>query len=63
MTETISREDMERANRLVAWMAGYIGQMAPLSYGACYRELNEHFMAMERLGISTDDPSKTKGAG
>ena len=60
---TISREDMERANRLVCWMAGYIGNMAPVHYGACYSELNEHFMAMGRLGISTDDPSKPKGEG
>lgn len=61
MSNTVPRKDLERANRLVCWMAGYIGKMAPLSYGACYSELNEHFLAMQKLGISTDDPSKRTG--
>lgn len=60
MSDTIAREDMERANRLVCWMAGYIGNMAPGRYADCYAELNEHFLAMQKLGIATDDPSKTK---
>ncbi len=55
---TISREEMERAARLINWMVGYIRKMAPGYYGACYAELNEHFMAMQRLDISPDDPSK-----
>jgi hypothetical protein len=58
-----SRKDLERAARLINWMAGYIGKMAPISYGACYSDLNEHFMAMQRLDISTDDPSKPKDDG
>jgi len=58
MVDVIAREDMERANRLVSWMAGYIGNMAPGRYESCYGELNDHFLAMQRLGISTNDPSK-----
>lgn len=60
MGDTVPREDLERANRLVSWMVGYIGKMAPGYYHSCYRELNDHFMVMNRLGISTDDPSKQK---
>ena len=63
MGEAVSREDMERANRLVCWMAGYIGNMAPGGYGDCFAELNDHFLAMQRIGIPTDDPSKSTGAG
>jgi len=47
----VRREDLERANRLIDWMAGYIGQMAPGHYSACYADLNEHFIAMGVLGI------------
>ena len=58
-----ARKDMERAARLINWMAGYIGKMAPVCYGECYAELNDHFLAMQRMGISADDPSKPDGAG
>lgn len=58
MSNTIPREDMERASRLISWMAGYIGHMAPLHYAKCYSDLNDHFLAMQNLGISTDDPAK-----
>lgn len=63
MSDTISREDMERAARLINWMVGYIKHMAPGYYGECYAELNEHFLTMERMGVTPDDPSKPKGAG
>lgn len=63
MSDMVPREDLERANRLVSWMVGYIGKMAPGHYGGCYGELNEHFMAMGRLGIPSDDPSKPKEEG
>ncbi len=62
-TEKEWRRDLERANRLVLWMAGYIRHMAPVHYGDCYKELNEHFIMMGALGISTIDPSKPKGDG
>lgn len=60
MDDTISRDDMERACRLISWMANYIGKMAPMAYGDCFAELNEHFIAMNRAGISTVDPSRPK---
>lgn len=60
MGDMVPREDLERASRLVSWMAGYIGHMAPLRYSACYAELNDHFLTMNRLSIPTDDPSKPK---
>jgi len=60
MSNTVPREDMERASRLISWMTGYIGSMAPVHYGKCYADLNEHFMAMHKLGICTNDPSKPK---
>lgn len=56
----ITREDLERANRLINWMAGYIGNMAPGSYSDCYADLNEHLILMQRLGIPSTDPSKVK---
>lgn len=55
-----ARKDMERAARLINWMAGYLSNMAPVHYGECYAELNEHLLAMQRMGISADDPSKQK---
>ena len=58
MYKFLTREEVERAARLINWMAGYIGTMAPGHYEACYEELNEHFLTMERLGVSPDDPSK-----
>jgi hypothetical protein len=51
------REALERAARLIAWMAGYIGKMAPMSYGNCYSDLNEHFLYCERNGVPSEDPS------
>jgi hypothetical protein len=56
--ENPTRADMERANRLINWMAGYIGKMAPGWYSDCYSDLNEHFMTMQRLGFDSHDPSK-----
>ena len=56
--DTFTREEMERANRLICWMAGYIGQMAPGRYDKCYLELNEHGILMAEAGISSADPSK-----
>ena len=38
-----------RANKLIEWMSGYIGQMAPGAYGECFRDLNEHFIFMHNL--------------
>ena len=55
---TVSRKNLERSSRLISWMAGYIGNMAPGRYTECFQELNTHFIAMGRLGVSTDDPSK-----
>ena len=57
-SDTFSREDMERANKLLCWMAGYVGQMAPGAYGDAYADLNEHFIAMGQADINCDDPSK-----
>lgn len=59
MTDAISREDVERACRLISWMANYIGKMAPGAYSECYAELNDHFLSMGRAGILVDDPSKS----
>ena len=39
---------MVRASRLIEWMAGYIGHMAPLNYHRCYADLNEHFLFVQR---------------
>lgn len=40
---------LERADKLINWMAGYIGKMAPGDYHRCYADLNEHGLFMERL--------------
>ena len=58
-----SRKDMERATRLINWMAGYLKHMAPGYYSECYAELNDHFLAVERMGATANDPSKPKGEG
>jgi hypothetical protein len=41
-------EALERADRLIAWMSKYIGQMAPGDYGECYAELNQHHLFMDQ---------------
>lgn len=37
-----------RADRLITWMAGYIGKMAPGDYPNCYIDLNEHWVFMDK---------------
>lgn len=49
MTSPELREALERADRLIDWMAGYIGKMAPGKYGSCYSDLNEHGCFMSKL--------------
>lgn len=44
---------LNRANRLVDFMAGYIGKMAPGNYHALYSDLNEHFLFMGQHGERT----------
>ncbi len=47
---------LQRADKLIKWMSGYIGKMAPGDYANCYRDLNEHGMFMDRLNrIDTSD--------
>jgi len=41
------REALERADRIIGWMASYLGRMAPPSNGLF--ELNEHWLFMESL--------------
>lgn len=38
---------LERADRIIGWMASYLGRMAPPSNGIA--ELNEHWLAMPKL--------------
>lgn len=38
-----------RADRLLQWMTGYIGKMAPGAYANCYKDLNEHGVFMQQL--------------
>jgi hypothetical protein len=40
---------LERADKLVDWMAGYIGQMAPGTYHDCFADLNQHGLFMQQL--------------
>jgi hypothetical protein len=40
---------LQRADKLIRWMSSYIGNMAPGDYAACYADLNEHGMFMNRL--------------
>ena len=42
---------LNRAHKLVDWMMGYVGNMAPMSYHDCYCDLNEHCLFMERYGV------------
>lgn len=44
------RVALNRAEKLIDWMAGYIGNMAPGSYSDCYSDLNEHFLFMAQYG-------------
>lgn len=37
-----------RANRIIGWMANYLGRMAPPNGGIM--DLNEHWLYMERTG-------------
>lgn len=41
-------EALDRADRLIEWMSKYVGQMAPGSYGECYKDLNDHGLYMQR---------------
>lgn len=45
-----------RADKLVDWMAHYVGKMAPGSYSECYLDLNKHFHFMQQI-----KPPKQRG--
>lgn len=49
MQKTQMREALDRADKLVQWMSGYIGKTAPGKYGECFADLNEHCLFMEAL--------------
>lgn len=44
-----NREALIRADKLIRWMAKYIGQMAPGDYADCFADLNRHFIYMDEL--------------
>ena len=48
------RDALSRANRLINWMAEYLGGMAPPPDGII--DLNEHWLLMERMGMA--DPPR-----
>lgn len=47
--KTEMRAALDRADRLINWMASYIGQMAPGKYQDCFSDLNEHGLFMSKL--------------
>jgi hypothetical protein len=47
--KTQMRAVLDRADRLIQWMTGYIGQMAPGKYQDCFSDLNEHGLFMKAL--------------
>lgn len=49
--EKTLRDALERANRIVCWMAPHIGRMCPPPDGIS--ELNEHWILMQQMGIPT----------
>ncbi len=49
MEKTQMRQALDRADKLLQWMAPYIGNMAPGNYQESYSDLNEHFLFMEAL--------------
>lgn len=49
VAKTDMREALDRADRLITWMSGYIGQMAPGKYADCFSDLNEHGLYMADL--------------
>jgi hypothetical protein len=53
-------EALRRADRLIEWMSGYIGSMAPGKYANCFYDLNQHFLFMERLDALKLDPPEGK---
>lgn len=54
------REALERADRIIEWMASYLGRMAPPSNGI--HDLNEHWLYMEKLGkLARIDTSAKEG--
>lgn len=44
-----SREEWDRACKLIDFFAGYIGDMAPGPYADLFSDLNEHFITANRL--------------
>lgn len=56
----VERTIVERAARLIEWMAGYIGKMAPGLYHTCYADLNEHWLAMQARGLTDLLPERGK---
>jgi hypothetical protein len=49
MDQTELEAALLRADKLIEWMSGYIGNMAPGAYGDCFRDLNDHFIFMQGL--------------
>ena len=49
LTTNDLRAALVRADKLVNWMAGYIGKMAPGDYHDCYTDLNTHGLFMGEL--------------
>jgi hypothetical protein len=50
---------LERADRIIGWMASYLGRMAPPSNGIV--DLNEHWLDMPKLVKGWKAPSDWRG--
>ena len=53
------RAALERADRIIGWMASYLGRMAPPSNGIA--ELNDHWLEMPKLRKSGKDGGDWRG--
>lgn len=59
LTKNQLRCALNRADRIVGWMADYIGRMAPPSNGLV--DLNDHWLFMERHGHPSEAPASRGG--